>query len=115
MRRGVTLKNNSRRNDRNYKKRKRKVSHINSVIIVTFAVALVVFFGGKIDNLQKEKVSLNEKEARVQSTLKDEEDRTEELNDQSVSVQTKEYIESEARKLGYVYPDEIILKPKTDK
>ena len=40
-----------------------------------------------------------------------ESERTSELEEQRVYVQTKKYVEEEAKKIGFVYPDEIILKP----
>ena len=49
-----------------------------------------------------------------QTNYEEESERTSELEKQRVYVQTKEYIEEAARKLGFVYPDEIILKPKKD-
>ena len=36
----------------------------------------------------------------------------EELEERRVYVQTKKYVEEIAKKIGFVYPDEIVYKPQ---
>lgn len=46
----------------------------------------------------------------------EEEQRTKELEERKIYVQTKQYIEEVAKeKLGLVMPDEILLKPSEDR
>ena len=52
------------------------------------------------------------KEETLQKRLEQEEQRAEQLEEQRIYVQTKQYIEKVAKeKLGLVNPDEILLKP----
>ncbi|MDE7156566.1 MAG: septum formation initiator family protein [Lachnospiraceae bacterium] len=67
--------------------------------------------GIQIKNMEQEDKELAAKVNGLQTTYEQESSRTEELEAQKIYVQTKQYIEEMAKKLGLVYPDEIILKP----
>ena len=54
-----------------------------------------------------------QKEADLARQVQDEENRTRELEEYKIYVQTKQYAEEVAKeKLGLVNPDEILLKPR---
>lgn len=61
-----------------------------------------------------QKIQAYEKEiTRLEAEKEEEEKRTEEIEEYKAYVQTKKYIEQEARdKLGLVYPDEIVFEPE---
>ncbi len=61
-------------------------------------------------SLYQENQELEAEEESLLSQIDEQEERTEELEEQRVYVQTDKYIEEVAYSLGYVYPDEIIFK-----
>lgn len=88
---------------------------LNSVMVVIIMLVFVGIIFYQIGNLRDESSQLSAKEQKLQEDYEAESERTSELEEQRVYVQTKEYIEEAAKKLGFVYPDEIIFKPKQDK
>lgn len=95
------------------RKRRDKLGNRMTLLGITFVVismAVVVNLRG---------VSLQDKELQYQTKLEhlekrkaEEESRAEQLEEQRIYVQTKQYIEKVAKeKLGLVNPDEILLKP----
>ncbi|MDE7431511.1 MAG: septum formation initiator family protein [Lachnospiraceae bacterium] len=76
---------------------------------------MIVFIGiitFQIRDLEKVNAQKSVELHTKQETYEKESERTKELEEQRVYVQTKKYIEEAAKKLGFVYPDELILKPK---
>ena len=65
-----------------------------------------------MNNMSDEKYNLEKRETKLLTEYEKESERTSELEQQRVYIQTKKYIEEAAKKLGFVYPDEIIFKPK---
>ena len=60
-----------------------------------------------------DRTGYQQKEEELTRKVQDEENRTKELEEYKVYVQTKQYAEEVAKeKLGLVNPDEILLKPK---
>ena len=57
-------------------------------------------------------MALEKQEQVLNKKLSEEKQRTEELKERKIYVQTKQYIEEAAGKLGYIYPDQVILKPE---
>lgn len=92
-------------------KAKRGKNVINSIAVVLIMLGFVGIMMYQIHNLRDENAELGAKEAAYQQTYDKELERTETLEEQKIYVQTKEYIEEAAKKLGFVYPDEIIFKP----
>ena len=59
-------------------------------------------------------VAASTRKEELQQQLEEEEKKTTELEEYKIYVQTKQFIESEARqKFGLVNPDEILLKPES--
>ena len=64
------------------------------------------------ETLREKDLAYQIKEENLTDQLEEERKRAEELEEQRIYVQTKEYIEKVAKeKLGLVNPDEILLKP----
>lgn len=57
---------------------------------------------------------LKEQEMKLQAELESESQKHDELEEQEAYVKTDSYIEEMARKLGLLYPDEVIFKPEED-
>lgn len=54
---------------------------------------------------------LEARENKLAKEYEQEQQKSEELEEERAYVQTKMYVEEMAKKLGLVYPDEIIYKP----
>ena len=80
------------------------------ITLVVFCLGVVV--NVRIASMEKKDQEYQEREALLQQQYDRELNRTEDLKDYEVYVQTKQYIEEVAKqKLGLVKPDEILLKP----
>lgn len=99
-----------KRERRNSKVRRRK-NKFNSFVVILVMLSFVGIMMYQIHNLKDENDELGKKEESYQKMYEAESERTSELENEKVYVQTKEYIEEMAKKLGFVYPDEIIFKP----
>lgn len=81
------------------------------ITVVIFALAVVVTFRGA--SLEAKVMEYQIREENLQAQVDKEKERSKELEEYRVYVQTKQYIEEVAKqKLGLVNPDEILLKPK---
>ncbi len=80
---------------------------ISLVVIMFCAILLVQTFNayGTLSDLKKQKKELTQ-EYNDQLELSDE------LKEKEDYVKTDEYVEEMARKMGLVYPDEVIFKPE---
>ena len=80
------------------------------ITVVVLSLAVVVNLKGARD----QEYQIKEENLMAQKT--EEEQRTKELEERKIYVQTKQYIEEVAKeKLGLVMPDEILLKPSEDR
>lgn len=96
--------------DRQIKRSVRKSRKNLLLVAGVVSVLCAVVSYGKIKLETKEAVC-RERLEELSSQLAEEEKRTEEIEDYKTYVQTKKFIEEEAReKLGLVYPDEIIFE-----
>ena len=93
------------------RRQSRSKNVINSIAVILIMLIFVGIIAFQIRELRKEDAELSAKEKVLQERLEQESRRTEELEERRVYVQTKEYIEEEAKKLGLVYPEQIIFKP----
>lgn len=96
------------------RKSPRRNNVLNSIAVIVIMIIFVGIVSYQTKELKEKKSELGIKEQKLQEEYETESEKTSELEKQRVYVQTKEYIEEAARKLGFVYPDEIILKPKKD-
>lgn len=99
------------------KKRKENLTNhmaLIGVIMVVFSLAVTVHLKGI--GLKKKDMNYRLREEALQTQVKVEEKRAEELEQNRVYVQTKQYIEKVAKeKLGLVNKDEVLLKPAEKK
>lgn len=83
---------------------------IMGITLVVLCLAIAINIKGA--ELKKSDLDYQVKEANLEAMLKQEQKRTEELQDYKIYVKTKQYAEEVAKeKLGLVKPDEILLKP----
>ncbi len=80
---------------------------IGFAVMVLCSVLLV-----QISDMRETQRQLKTQEASLQARYDEEMNRTKQLEEERVYVQTKKYVEEKAKEFGYVYPDEIILKPE---
>lgn len=101
-----------KKNRKDKKEIDRSSNRLNGLTIV---IIMLVFSGIIAFQIRDLKQVNREKDAQL--AVKNEEyekesERTNQLEDERIRVQTKGYIEEEAKKIGYVYDDEIIFKNK---
>ncbi len=80
--------------------------------IVTATMIVIVAICILNNRLEKKLEKLRAEEQYYAEILEAENERTLELEEKAKYVKTKAYIEETAKKLGLVYQDEIIIKPK---
>ena len=82
------------------------------MIISLVVIALVVALAIHTKTLQKTDDMLAAREAVLQEQMEEESERSEELEEKSIFVQTREFIEQIAReRLGLVSPDDTVIRP----
>lgn len=102
-------KQNRRRSIKKRGKNKMGILGIASVVVI---LGIVLFYN--VNQSQEEIRQLEKQEAKLQTELESQQQRRDDLEEQRVYVQTKKYIEEMAKKLGLVYPNEIIFKPNEE-
>lgn len=79
-----------------------------SMVVVLFCLVVGVQMVQKHKTLKE----LREQEAKLEKQYQNELNLSEELKDQESYVKTDDYVEEMARKLGLLYPDEVIFQPE---
>lgn len=93
---------------RRIRRRTRRTGFMTIAIVVLLICGIVSY---KRIGLDVERKAYAKQVAELEKEIKDEQERTDELEEKKAYVQTKKYIEEVAReKLGLVYKDEIIFK-----
>lgn len=77
-------------------------------VVAVFSTVIVV----NIHNSNQTLRELREQESKLQIQYDEQLKLAEELEKKEVYVKTNAYIEEQARKIGLVYPDEVIFKPE---
>lgn len=99
-----------RQSTRQKKKKKRSRSR-GALAISAVVLALLVALSIHTATLKREDEAYAAREELLQSQLEAESERSEELEEKSIYVQTRDYIEQIAReRLGLVAPDETIIR-----
>lgn len=81
------------------------------ITFVVFSLAVIVTIKGS--SLKEKELEYQIRQENLSAQVEKEEERSKELEEYRIYVQTKQYIEEVAKqKLGLVKPDEILLKPK---
>ena len=101
------------RRSRSKRRRRDRWGNRMAMLGLTLVVgSLAVVVGIRGGSLSAKDEEYRIKEERLEAQLADEQRRAEQLEEERVYVQTKQYIEKVAKeKLGLVNPDEILLKP----
>lgn len=98
------------RAERLKKQKKSTIAGMTLAVLVIFVLAFVLW-RSKAD-LAKKNAVYEAQIAELQTQIKQEEQRGEDLSDYQKYVQTKKYMEEIAKnKFGLIYPDEIVFKP----
>jgi len=77
-------------------------------VVAVFSTVLIINIIGARETLKE----LQREEVRLNAELKEQEDLAAKLEEKAVYVKTNAYIEEQARKMGLVYPDEVIFRPE---
>lgn len=80
-------------------------------LIAGFLIVFGVVMCRNILTSRDQLATLQAEEQRLEEALTEQEARASDLEEQRVYVTTKAYVEEVAKKLGLVYPDEVIFKP----
>ena len=95
--------------------RKRSYRNEGALAVLTVSAVIVcmaVIVNLKVSALEEKNKTYTDRMNVLEQQLQSEQDRAQELEEERLYVQTKQYIEKVAKeKLGLVNPDEIILKP----
>lgn len=96
------------------RKKKQLKRHKRSILLIGAAiVALIVVVGISSISLNNKSLQYQEQEAELKTQLKEEQDRTKDVEKFKDYVESDEYIADTAKsKLGLADPNEIILKPQ---
>ncbi len=79
-----------------------------SFVVVAFCIVMGTQMFQKYSTLRK----LQEQESKLEKQYQEELELSQELKDQESYVKTDDYVEEMARKLGLLYPNEVIFKPE---
>ena len=94
-------------------RRKRKQSGFVLFLAMLVMVMVVVACTVRSIGLYKRSKELKVVKANLEVQLQEANIKSEQLKEKELYMQTKDYIEDEAKnKLGLVYPDVIVIKPK---
>ena len=91
--------------------RRRMESKLPMLGIMLVVITLLLAF---IPGVMKEKNALaekNQEQAKLESQYAAEQERSTDLDKQKQYQKTDKYLEEIARKFGYIYKDEILIKP----
>ena len=98
---------------RKMKQRKKSKNRTGRVCISCMVVALTAIMSVQICHLYKVNEGYKQEEKTKQVQLKDEQERSKELQEKEAYVGSDQYIVDTAKsKLGMTYPDEIVFKEK---
>lgn len=79
-----------------------------SIIVIAFCIVMCVQMAKKYNTLNQ----LKEKESQLVEQREQELQLSKDLKEQEAYVKTDEYVEEMARRMGLLYPDEVIFKPE---
>ena len=79
-----------------------------SFVVLAFCIVMGIQMVQKYSTLSK----LKEQQTKLENQYKEELKVSEELKEQEAYVKTDDYVEEMARRLGLLYPDEVIFKPE---
>lgn len=92
-------------------KKRKKSNRIGTIIVALFVVAFAVIIGIKVQSSNETLDHLRARENELKEIKEVQEERLKGLEERRIYMQTDMYIEEMAKKLGLMYPNEILLKP----
>lgn len=93
--------------------RQRRIQSRRMIVGISFVViAFCIVMGVQMINKHNTLKELQEQERKLTEQYQEELQLSKELKEQEAYVKTDEYVEEMARKLGLLYPDEVIFKPE---
>lgn len=93
--------------------RQRRIRNKRMIMAISFVVvAFCIVMGVQMVKKHNTLVELKQQEQKLQKQYQEELQLSEELKDQESYVKTDDYVEEMARKLGLLYPNEVIFKPE---
>ncbi len=91
----------------------RRQSKIGLILIIAAMIVTVVASGIRVASLKAKSNRLAVTERQLETDIENARKESEALDEREKYMQTKKYIEDEAKdKLGLVYPDEIVIEPR---
>lgn len=103
----------AQRNSQREAQKAMKTRRKNLTLVAFVVVVLCGVISFKKIELNQKIEAYEKKIAQLEVEKAEEEQRTKEIEEYKAYVQTKKFIEQEARdKLGLVYPDEIVFEPE---
>ena len=91
----------------------RKVKKFNIFIMYCVLIALAITMTVQTSKLTTKTKTLEARERKIDATIAEQENKKLNLEDRLNYINTRKYIEEQAReKLGLLYPNEIIIKEK---
>ncbi len=98
---------------RSYRGQRRRQSRIGLLVVFLISALVVGACFVRTRSLRKKNDQLLIQEHVLEQQLEDANQKTVQLEELEKYMQTKKYIEDEAKsKLGLVYPDEIVIRPR---
>ena len=93
--------------------RQRRIRNRRMIVGISFVVfAFCIVMGIQMVQKNSSLKKLKEQESKLAQQYQQELQISENLKDKQQYVHTDEYLEEMARKLGLLYPDEVIFKPE---
>lgn len=93
--------------------RQRRIRNKRMIMAISFVVlAFCIVMGAQMISKYNTLSELKEQERKLQQQYEEELKLSDELKDQESYVKTDDYVEEMARKLGLLYPNEVIFKPE---
>ena len=91
----------------------KRQSKIGLLLIVIAMLVTVIANGVRVASLKAKSERLAVTERQLETEIEDAHKKADDLAEKEKYMQTKKYIEDEAKdKLGLVYPDEIVIEPR---
>ena len=93
--------------------RKRKTKNSGTMLLLFFLIALFFGMGMGTKGLRERNAALEEKRQELMAKIEEQEEYTRQLEEFKKYTGTKKYAEEVAKeKLGLVYEDEIVFRPR---
>ena len=97
-------------------RKSRRKSKAGFVLVLLVVLVVIAVSSMKAMSLHEKSEELAVTERQLEAQIANAKEKAEELDNREKYMQTKRYVEDEAKnKLGLVYPDEIVIRPSEGK